>query len=403
MELDDRKYSGLYCIQHPIEEDHQGWIHVFRSKSDAISELFENECNYGEYVLFDPVSNTFFPQPRGTSVPEPTEPSNLRRMWMPTRANASPAAKMKVLASKSTDDYDIFAAARPRLGEMDISEDQSEVRSPTDASSGEQLFSDTDSIELFKDIIREKSASVLADETMEYVPPELLDFQKKEPELFGKSTPPATKSKKTVKPRKKRGRKSHGVSVTSPAAKDMASRNFDSGYCSILPGDTSDSAAKQLDNAVDLETAQDRAISITHLARKDSAVGFNLLPVSAKVDKGKGKESDIEANTSRKVVRACSYSKINADNSFNPSFYSSVRKNKIRSYGILGDGLGYVQGKENEMMQRPSIAKAGRMVSLANTVLDSEFGEPLQDFREDEEEAGGLPERLHWDDAELYG
>ncbi|KFX89342.1 hypothetical protein V490_07086 [Pseudogymnoascus sp. VKM F-3557] len=76
---------GPFHINFPITELSETHHETYQTKSEAIGSLFQSVGEYSDYILFNRVSNTFYPQPKGYifSPLEQTINPTLECVWLP--------------------------------------------------------------------------------------------------------------------------------------------------------------------------------------------------------------------------------------------------------------------------------------------------------------------------------
>lgn len=76
---------GPFHIDFPITELGETHHETYQTKSEAIGSLFQSVGDYSDYILFNRVSNTFYPQPKGYifSPLEQTINPTLECVWLP--------------------------------------------------------------------------------------------------------------------------------------------------------------------------------------------------------------------------------------------------------------------------------------------------------------------------------
>jgi hypothetical protein len=102
-------------IKHPPNEFRAGYTKTYKSKSEALGDLYHNQTQYSDYCPFDPATRTLYPQPRDWSPDElalimhqPIE--DLENIWLPMEfSRASPPSddqcKATEINSNASTDY----------------------------------------------------------------------------------------------------------------------------------------------------------------------------------------------------------------------------------------------------------------------------------------------------------
>lgn len=397
----------------------ESFVESFHTKDAAIGALFELQGNYDDHVLYDAEQNIYYPQIKGSPNKSEKELNGLRRVWLPMRTIAPFHSIMpSTFNDKFSDPALGFEANDVYLHQQGIS-DHCAIRGGSKFSADTMRLASRYRVESTSQGFRPEST--LTVERLDYISPELLDFQRKEQEHFRKlveskrsATKQAASHHDGVSPQKTR-RNAQTEQMMEGAeqwsfATDSVRRNLDSGYHSIRWNENA-RTSRAVPNAVVRHYSPPPKFSYPAWGTKATSLSWDISPKTTTTET----RADAEAATPSKAaktrfVRAISYVKCNPETSLNPSFYSSVRKNKVKTIQIFGDAPKAQLQPLTPTIVRPSLALTDRSVSQAITEIDGDFGEPL--VRDDSlgsgSEEGSMStvcdgtERL-WRDVELYG